>query len=173
MTEKTPADASTTTSDTSTTTSSVTTAVGDNRTSPAELMSRDYKTVFANSLIPMAIAQLGGAFVEANLKWDELTGISTSELLAMTIFNITKPENLQQAFDGIAKLIANSADSDVPAPVRIPGLVKSGDCEFVVSLVKDAGGESRYFCLQMLQQPAAAEDHAAATGDGMAQNILG
>uniref|UniRef100_A0A7S1UM68 BHLH domain-containing protein n=1 Tax=Grammatophora oceanica TaxID=210454 RepID=A0A7S1UM68_9STRA len=67
----------------------------------------DYKVVFESCNSPMAIANLGGTFLDCNKLFRQTTGHSKEELASMTIFNLTHRQDLQIAFDSLTKMITS------------------------------------------------------------------
>jgi hypothetical protein len=53
-----------------------------------------------------AIASMGGAFLECNALFAQLSDYTKQELCALTIFNLTARQDLQAAFDQISQLLS-------------------------------------------------------------------
>lgn len=115
----------------------------------------DYSTLFACSAIPMAIATMGGSFIECNKSFEDVSGFPKSILLTMTIFNITSPPALQEAFEAISRMIPRGTvdengrpNEKTPPPAILSGLLKNGECRLKVFLAKDGAGNTKYFVIQ-------------------------
>lgn len=122
---------------------------------PSKLHPDDYSTLFNCSTIPMAIATMGGSFIECNKAFEDVSGFPKSVLLAMTIFNVTSPPSLQEAFESISKMIPRGTvdahgrlNEEAPPPVMLSGLLKNGECRLKVFLAKDGAGNTKYFVIQ-------------------------
>ncbi|GMH59736.1 hypothetical protein TrLO_g6449 [Triparma laevis f. longispina] len=114
------------------------------------MSANDYNAVFQYSLIPMAIATMGGSFLECNRRFSELSGFPRTVLSTMTVFNITSPTDLQNAFNLISKMIPTSTSSPLsPEPAILKGTLRNGESRLNCSLVKDDEGNAKYFCVQL------------------------
>ncbi len=147
------------------------------------LKESDYNSIFQYSSLPMAIATMGGTFLECNNRFSQLSGFSKVVLATMTVFNIVAPAFLQQAFDTISSMIpqgtvdeSGRSDEETPPPQVLKGLVKHGACDITVSLVKDSFGNAKYFCVQLtptgVQMQALADSHKIADGTGLEHKFL-
>mmetsp|Transcript_7723 Transcript_7723/g.16108 ORF Transcript_7723/g.16108 Transcript_7723/m.16108 type:complete len:481 (-) Transcript_7723:170-1612(-) len=116
----------------------------------------DYNTVFQYSMIPMAIATMGGSFLECNKKFAELSGFPRSVLATMTIFNVVHPSNLQAAFEVVSKMIPAdpsrqaTTQAGVSETGALEGQLRYGECKLSVSLVRNNVGNPKYFCIQLV-----------------------
>ena len=72
----------------------------------------DYKFIFNESSVGMAIASLGGAFVDCNPIFSQLSEYTKEEICTMTIFNITNRQDLQNAFDLISQMISPTLEGN-------------------------------------------------------------
>ena len=109
---------------------------------PSNLTLSDYNAVFQYSMIPMAIATMGGSFLECNKKFSELSGFPRAVLATMTIFNVVAPTNLQAAFEVVSKMLPPGTTAVQDGAARnetgsLEGLLRHGDCKLSVSLVRD------------------------------------
>jgi len=119
----------------------------------------DYKFIFSNSSVGMAIASLGGAFVDCNPIFCQLSEYTKEEVCAMTIFNMTSRQDLQHAFDLISQMItptldANAADKgeDDKSSIVLRGAMKQrGDLGLSVSLIKGDHGIAKCFCVTLVK----------------------
>mmetsp|Transcript_21143 Transcript_21143/g.44055 ORF Transcript_21143/g.44055 Transcript_21143/m.44055 type:complete len:414 (-) Transcript_21143:284-1525(-) len=122
---------------------------------PSKLHPDDYSTLFNCSTIPMAITTMGGSFIECNKAFEDVSGFPKSVLLTMTIFNVTSPPSLQEAFESISKMIPRGTvdahgrlNEETAPPVMLSGLLKNGECRLKVFLAKDGAGNTKYFVVQ-------------------------
>mmetsp|Transcript_3170 Transcript_3170/g.7009 ORF Transcript_3170/g.7009 Transcript_3170/m.7009 type:complete len:903 (-) Transcript_3170:432-3140(-) len=117
----------------------------------------DYKFIFGNSCVGMAIASLGGAFVDCNPIFCQLSEFTKDEICAMTIFNMTSRQDLQQAFDLISQMITptldNGADKgeDKSSIVLRGAMKKRADLGLSVSLIKGDHGIAKCFCVTLVR----------------------
>lgn len=126
---------------------------------------REYRCVFNSCSVGMAIATMGGSFIDCNLAFTELSSYSKQELKAMTIFNITSREDLQGAFDMMSHLITPStggldADGNVEdsSKLQSPVILRSAirhrsDLGLSVSLIRGEDGVARYFNVTLVKLP--------------------
>jgi len=103
----------------------------------------------------MAIATMGGSFIECNRAFEDVSGFPKPVLLTMTVFNVTSPPTLQDAFESISKMIPRGTvdeqgrpNEETPPPVTLEGLLKNGECRLKVFLAKDRVGNTKYFVVQ-------------------------
>ena len=68
--------------------------------------------MFNSCSVGMATATMGGSFIDCNSAFILLSHYSQQELKATTIFNQTRREDLQGAFDMMSQLITMSIDRD-------------------------------------------------------------
>lgn len=127
---------------------------------------RDFRIVFHSCSVGMAIATMGGSFIDCNAAFTQLSSYSKQELKAMTIFNITSKDDLQGAFDMMSKLITPSTsgfdadcnsvqDEKPPAPVVLrSGFRHRSDLGLSVSLIRGDDGVARYFNITLVKLPS-------------------
>ena len=72
-----------------------------NKIDPAE-----YRFIFNSCGAGIAIASMGGAFIDCNQLFCQLSNYSKQEVCALTVFNLTARQDLQLAFDQISQLIS-------------------------------------------------------------------
>lgn len=134
---------------------------GENDPAATTIDGPDYRFVFNSCGIGMAIASMGGAFIDCNQLFSQLSEYNKQELCALTIFNLTARQDLQRAFDQISQLIspptAGGASEEPPGPVLLRGALKNRtDLGLSISLVKGDDGVSKCFCVILVKVPAAA-----------------
>jgi PAS domain-containing protein len=121
----------------------------------------EYRFIFNSCGVGMAVASMGGAFVDCNQLFCQLSNYSKQEVCGMTIFNMTARSDLQRAFDQISQLIsppiddiAQSAEGSERQPVTFKGSLHSrDDLGLCVSLVKGEDGVSKCFCVTLVKNP--------------------
>jgi PAS domain S-box-containing protein len=134
-------------------------AFQQNKVEPSE-----YRFIFNSCGVGMAIASMGGAFVDCNQLFCQLSSYSKQEVCGMTIFNMTARSDLQRAFDQISQLISPPIDdiaqsTDQPGgserqPVTFRGSLRHrDDLGLCVSLVKGEDGVSKCFCVSLVKNP--------------------
>jgi hypothetical protein len=116
----------------------------------------------------MAIASMGGAFIDCNQLFSQLSDFSKQEVCALTIFNMTARQDLQQAFDLISQMISPPMDSrtqeELNKPIVLRGALKNrSDLGLSVSLVKGEDGISKCFCVTLVKNPASPFDNSKPT----------
>jgi PAS domain S-box-containing protein len=126
---------------------------------------REYRYVFNSCSVGMAIATMGGSFIDCNQAFTQLSSYSKRELRAMTIFNITSREDLQGAFDMMSQLITpptggldadgNSIeDGKTQAPVVLRSAIRHrSDLGLSVSLIRGDDGVARNFNVTLVEMP--------------------
>lgn len=130
------------------------------------LCDREYRCVFNSCSVGMAIATMGGSFIDCNLAFTELSSYTKEELKAMTIFNVTSREDLQGAFDMMSHLITpptggldadgnNIEDSSIlQSPVILRSAIRHrSDLGLSVSLIRGEDGVARYFNVTLVKLP--------------------
>jgi hypothetical protein len=104
---------------------------------------------------------MGGAFIECNQLFCKLSDFTKQEVCALTIFNMTARQDLQQAFDLISQMISPPMDSqeEPNKPIVLRGAMKNRvDLGLSVSLVKGEDGISKCFCVTLVKNPASPFD---------------
>ena len=125
---------------------------------------REYRCVFNSCSVGMAIATMGGSFIDCNLAFTQLSSYTKEELKAMTIFNITSREDLQGAFDMMSQLITppvglgadgnNNEENKNPSPVILRSAIRHrSDLGLSVSLIRGEDGVARYFNVTLVKLP--------------------
>lgn len=157
--EFTQADSATSSSAPDSATSAVTSdsnAFQQNKVEPSE-----YRFIFNSCGVGMAVASMGGAFVDCNQLFCQLSNYDKQEVCGMTIFNMTARSDLQKAFDQISQLISppideisQSTNGGERQPVTFRGALKNrDDLGLCVSLVKGEDGVSKCFCVTLVKNP--------------------
>ena len=121
----------------------------------------DYQFIFNNSSVGMAIASLGGAFVDCNSIFCQLSEFTKEEICAMTIFNMTSRQDLQHAFDLISQMItpalggadnAASEKGEDKSSIVLRGAMKNRtDLGLSISLIKGENGIAKCFCITLVK----------------------
>ena len=116
----------------------------------------DYKFVFNNSSLGMAIASMGGAFVDCNAIFCQLSEYTKEEVCSMTIFNMTARTDLQHAFDLISQMITppsvDDSEQNKSNTIVLRGAMKNrSDLGLSVSLVKGDLGIAKCFCVTLVK----------------------
>jgi PAS domain-containing protein len=124
--------------------------------------SNDYQFIFNNSSVGMAIASLGGAFVDCNSIFCQLSEFTKEEICAMTIFNMTSRQDLQHAFDLISQMItpaltgapadATDKGDDKSQSIVLRGAMKNRtDLGLSISLIKGENGIAKCFSVTLVR----------------------
>ena len=123
----------------------------------------EYRFVFNSCAVGMAIASMGGAFIDCNQLFTQLSGYTKQEVCAMTIFNLTSQEDLQQAFDLISQMISPPIDARLgnqpPKPCVLRGKMKErSDLGISVGLIRDQDKIAKCFCVTLIKNPSSLYD---------------
>jgi PAS domain-containing protein len=128
---------------------------------PNSICPDDYKFIFDNSSVGMAIASLGGAFVDCNSIFCQLSEYTREEVCSLTIFNMTSRQDLQQAFDLISQMITPTLDGNgasAASPDKLESSIvlrgamkKHNDLGLSVSLIKGDHGIAKCFCVTLVR----------------------
>lgn len=130
-------------------------------THPTKIETSDYKVVFNSCGVGIAIASLGGAFIDCNHLFAQLSNYSKQEICSLTIFNLTARQDLQHAFDLISQMISPpiEARNQEPKPIVLRGSMKSRtDLGLCISLVRGEDGIARCFCVTLIKNPSSPFD---------------
>jgi PAS domain S-box-containing protein len=115
----------------------------------------DYKFVFNNSSVGLAIASLGGAFIDCNSIFCHLSEYTKEEVCAMTIFNMTSRQDLQHAFDLISQMITPILDGierEEKSSIVLRGAMKNRhDLGLSISLIKGDHGIAKCFSVTLVR----------------------
>jgi PAS domain S-box-containing protein len=146
---------------------------GPGSSDPADPLSdnlgdREYRCVFNSCSVGMAIATMGGSFIDCNIAFTQLSSYTKQELKAMTIFNITSRDDLQGAFDMMSQLITpstggldadgNTSIGDDGSKGQSPVILRSAirhrsDLGLSVSLIRGEDNVARYFSVTLVKLP--------------------
>jgi hypothetical protein len=126
--------------------------------------SSEYRFIFNSCGAGIAIASMGGAFIDCNQLFCQLTSCTKQEICGLTLFNLTARQDLQKAFDQISKLIsppmeAEKDDQQPVKPIVLRGAMKHrDDLGMSVALVKGDDGIAKCFCVTLVSNPASPFD---------------
>mmetsp|Transcript_6811 Transcript_6811/g.14221 ORF Transcript_6811/g.14221 Transcript_6811/m.14221 type:complete len:591 (-) Transcript_6811:99-1871(-) len=130
-------------------------------TQPNKIDTSEYKFVFNSCGVGMAIASLGGAFIDCNQLFCQLSNYSKQEVCGLTLFNLTSRQDLQHAFDLISQMISPPMESgnQEPKPIVLRGSMKNrNDIGLSISLVKGEDGIAKCFCATLIKNPTSPFD---------------
>jgi hypothetical protein len=98
---------------------------------------------------------MGGAFIDCNQLFCNLSNYTKQEVCAMTVFNLTSREDLQNAFDLISQMISPSGGGrTTPRPCVLRGSMKNrDDLGLSVALIKGDDGIAKCFCVTLILNP--------------------
>lgn len=160
-----------------TTASSSNNPLGQTKIDPSE-----YRFIFNSCGAGIAIASMGGAFIDCNQLFCQLSNYTKQEVCALTIFNLTARQDLQLAFDQISQLISppldeplshngdaatsptaaggiGSGNAPPTKPIVLRGSMKNrDDLGMSISLVRGDGGIAKCFCVTLVKNPASPFD---------------
>jgi hypothetical protein len=149
---------------------------------PTKIDASEYRSVFNSCGVGMAIASMGGAFIDCNQLFCHISNYTKQEVCALTIFNLTERQDLQHAFDLICKIISppmssisigvddnceinnsiNDQDADNSSVVKnivLRGAMKErSGVGLCVSLVKGKDGVAKCFCVTLIKNPSSPFD---------------
>ena len=95
---------------------------------------------------------MGGAFLDCNHLFSQLTQYTKQELCSQTIFNLTARQDLQRAFDEISHLISSPISETDPKPVVLKSSLRDrDDLGLSVSLVRGEDGIAKCFCVTLIK----------------------
>lgn len=125
----------------------------------------DYRFIFNSCGTGMAIASMGGAFIDCNELFCQLSSFSRQEICSLTIFNLTARQDLQEAFDQISRLISPpmtvaAKNEQSTQPIFLRGAIKNRvDLGMNVALVKGDDGIAKCFCVTLVKNPVSPFDN--------------
>jgi PAS domain-containing protein len=122
----------------------------------------DYRHVFNSCTIGMAIASMGGAFIDCNKFFCQISNYTKQEICSQTIFNLTARQDLQSAFDLISQMLSAPLDPTVTntSCVLRGALRERPDIGLSVKLIKASDGVAKCFCVTLIQNPTSAFDNS-------------
>ena len=109
----------------------------ERREADAELR---FERAFADAPIGMALVDLDGAFLKVNRSLQEITGYAEPELLALTLHEITHPEDLEADRDQVAALLAGQTERYAVEQVYFAARGRLIWTKLARSLVRDSDG---------------------------------
>jgi hypothetical protein len=124
----------------------------------------EYRFIFNSCGAGIAIASMGGAFIDCNQLFCQLSNYTKQEVCGLTLFNLTARQDLQKAFDQISKLISppmevESSENQTSKPIVLRGAMKHrDDFGMSVALVKGDDGIAKCFCVTLVTNPASPFD---------------
>ena len=149
---------------------------------PNKVQTSDYRFIFNSCGVGMAIASMGGAFIDCNQLFCQLSNYTKQEVCSLTIFNLTARQDLQHAFDLISQLISPPMEGPVNKAISVRGSFKNrDDLGLCVNIVKGEDGIAKCFCVTIIKNPNSPFDNeppvpvsfesilANACGNGMAK----
>ena len=107
---------------------------------------------------------MGGAFIDCNKLFCQLSNYSKQEVCSMTIFNLTARQDLQHAFDLISQMLsaptdASSGASSSSTCVLRGALKHRNDLGLSVTLIKGEDGVAKCFCVTLVLNPVSPFDN--------------
>jgi len=120
----------------------------------------DYRHVFNSCTVGMAIASMGGAFIDCNKFFCQISNYTKQQICSMTVFNLTARQDLQAAFDLISQMLSAPLDPTVTntSCVLRGALRQRPDVGLSVKLIKGIDGVAKCFCITLIQNPSSAFD---------------
>lgn len=120
----------------------------------------DYRHVFNAATIGMAIASMGGAIIDCNKFFCQVSNYTKQEICSLTVFNLTARQDLQSAFDLISQMLSAPLDPTVTnTSCVLRGALKNRtDVGLSVKLIKGSDGVAKYFCVTLIQNPTSPFD---------------
>jgi hypothetical protein len=103
---------------------------------------------------------MGGAFIDCNQLFIQLSEYTKQEICGLTIFNLTAKDDLQNAFDLISQMISPPADNNefAPACVLRGNMKTRSDLGLNITLIKDEEGIAKCFCVTLVRSPSSPFD---------------
>jgi hypothetical protein len=120
----------------------------------------DYRFIFDSCGVGMAVASMGGAFIDCNQLFCELSSYTKQELCSLTIFNLTAKQNLREAFDLISQMISPPMNlGEAAKTIVLRGAMKERtDLGIAMSLVKGEDAIAKCFCVTLVKNPSSPFD---------------
>jgi hypothetical protein len=110
---------------------------------------------------------MGGAFIDCNKLFSQLSNLTKQEVCSMTIFNLTARQDLQQAFDLISQMLSapseSSAANATTSCVLRGSLQNRSDLGLNVALIKGEDGVAKCFCVTLVMNPTSPFDTSRPT----------
>lgn len=98
---------------------------------------------------------MGGALIDCNHLFCQLSNYTKQEICSMTIFNITSRQDLEHAFDLISQMISSPFDGNQrPKPCVLRGSMKDrDDLGLSINLIRGSDGIAKCFCVTLIKNP--------------------
>ena len=98
---------------------------------------------------------MGGALIDCNNLFCQLSNYTKQEICSMTIFNITSRQDLEHAFDLISQMISSPFDGNQrPKPCVLRGSMKDrDDLGLSINLIRGSDGIAKCFCVTLIKNP--------------------
>jgi PAS domain S-box-containing protein len=125
----------------------------------------DYRHVFNSCTVGMAIASMGGAFIDCNKFFCQISNYPKQEICSLTVFNLTARQDLQSAFDLISQMLSAPLDPTVTntSCVLRGALKHRTDVGLSVKLIKGNDGVAKCFCVTLINNPSSPFDTSRPT----------
>ena len=108
-----------------------------------------FRLAFEFTPIGMALVALDGEFLRVNRALCEITGYSDHELLRRSVRDITQPDDVELAFEGVTELLVGTVRSYRTEARHVNALGHIVWARLSVSLVRDASGKPLHFIAQV------------------------
>lgn len=119
----------------------------------------DYRLVFLQSSVPMAVASLDGKILACNERFVEgIEAESRAQLLSRTIFDLARPESLKHIFSCMSTLLCS--EDDAPCG-DVTNALKACESTMTLTYIKDASAKNRVFTISLFEQPLSASSSVA------------
>ena len=106
---------------------------------------------------------MGGAFIDCNKLFCQLSNYTKQEVCSMTIFNLTARQDLQHAFDLISQMLSAPTDQGGQTATNtcvLRGSLKHRtDLGLSVTLIKGEDGVAKCFCVTLVLNPTSPFDN--------------
>lgn len=116
-----------------------------------------YTQIFQTVPVGMAVATLGGTFLDSNSTFCQLTNLNKEEVRGMSIFHLTLREDLQYGFDRLKDMMTGGSKK----PIYLRGSVENKQNQdtippcLCISLIQNAGdAKNQFLCVTLLQSTA-------------------
>lgn len=117
---------------------------------------------------------MGGALIDCNQLFCQLSNYTKQEICSMTIFNITSRQDLENAFELISQMISSPSDRNQrPKPCVLRGSMKNrDDLGLSVNLIRGSDGIAKCFCVTLIKNPVSPFDASSPTPATVADLII-
>jgi len=134
----------------------------------------DFPQIFESASVAMAIASMGGVFVECNKLFRRIFQCTKQDLCSMTIFNMLAKKDLQSAFDRISSMISppqvhqenecsslhyGQSKKSKSQPLLLGAMKNRLDIAVSVTLIWADNGVPRCFLVALLKEPTQVQPH--------------